>query len=321
MRTKLALAPMAGVTDRAFREICLEWGADITWSEMVSAEGIVRHTIKNNKSLLLAKSSPRERTGEFWVQIFGNNPTSMAQAATLVAKEIKPFGIDINLGCPVPKAVRAGYGVVQLKDITQTIKIIKAVRSAVKLPLSIKTRLGLRSPEEILTFAPLLEKAGINQLAVHARTHKEMFHGEPHWEVVKKLQRKMKIPVIYNGGINSPEKALFYQENTGCETLMIGQAAIGRPWLFKQIKYFLETGQEFNPTEKEIKETVLKHAELTYKFFGAHGLVIFRRHLMAYLKGATNASLLRSEATSVKSLQDIKSIIKKARWEINNALT
>lgn len=315
MKTKLALAPMAGVTDRAFREICLEWGADITWSEMVSAEGIVRHAVKNNKSLLLAEPSQKERAGEFWVQIFGSSPNSMAEAATIVAKEIKPFGIDINLGCPVPKAVRAGYGVVQLKDIKQTIKIIKAVRAAIKLPLSIKTRLGLRSPEEILTFAPLLEKAGINQLAVHARTHKEMFHGEPHWEIIKKLKQQMKIPIIYNGGINSPEKAFFYRKNTGCETLMLGQAAIGRPWLFKQIKYFLKTGQEFNPTEKEIKETVLKHAKLTYKYFGAHGLVTFRRHLMAYLKGATNASLLRSEATTVKSLPDIKAIVKKACWK------
>lgn len=317
MRTKLALAPMAGVTDRAFREICLEWDADITWSEMVSAEGIVRHAVKNNKSLLLAEPSQKERAGEFWVQIFGNNPASMAEAAALVVKEIKPFGIDINLGCPVPKAVRAGYGVVQLKDIKQTIKIIKAVRAAIKLPFSIKTRLGLRSPEEILVFAPLLEKAGVDQLVAHARTHKELFYGEPHWEIIKKLNQKIKIPVIYNGGINTPEKALFYRNKTGCETLMIGQAAIGRPWLFRQTKEFVKTGRYSAPTEKEIKETILKHAKLTYKYFGAHGLVTFRRHLMAYLKGATNASTLRSAAIRVKSLQDIKNITQKASWKVS----
>lgn len=315
MRTKLALAPMAGVTDRAFREICREWGADITWSEMVSAEGIVRHALKNNKSLLLAAPSSQERSGEFWVQLFGSNPASLAEAAALVAKEIKPFGIDINLGCPVPKAVRAGYGVVQLKNMQQTLQLIQAVRAAVQLPLSIKTRIGLSAPEEILTFAPLLEKTGINQLVIHARTHKEMFRGEPHWEIVQKLKQQMKIPVIYNGGITSPEKALFYQKNTGCETLMIGQAALGRPWLFRQIKDCLQTGTYSHPTEKEIQETILKHAALTFEFFGAHGLVTFRRHLMAYLKGAANAKSLRTEATAIKSLQDIESIIKKSRWE------
>lgn len=315
MKTKLALAPMAGITDKAFREICLGWGADITWSEMVSAEGIVRQPLKNNKSLSLAEPSKKERGGEFWVQIFGNNAGSMAKAAAIVEKEIKPFGIDINLGCPVPKAVKAGYGVVQLKNIEQTTKIIQAVRSAVKLPISIKTRLGLRSPEEILTFAPLLEKAGADQLAVHARTHKEMFHGVPHWEVARKLAKKIKIPIIYNGGVDSPEKALFFRKHTGCETMMIGQAVIGRPWLFKQIRDYLQTGKCSTLNEKEIKETVLRHAQLTHKFFGMHGLVVFRRHLMAYLKGTANAAALRSEAASSKSLKDINKIMRQASWK------
>lgn len=315
MKTKLALAPMAGVTDKAFRQICLEWGADITWSEMVSAEGLVRNPLENNKSLELAQPTKKELSSEYWVQIFGSDPVSMAKAASIVEKEIKPHGIDINLGCPVPKAVKSGYGVIQLKDIKKVLEIIKIIKKSIKLPLSVKTRLGIKTPEEILNFAPQLEKSGTNQIVIHARTHKEMFTGEPHWEIVKKLKEKLKIPLIYNGGINSPEKALFYQKSTGCPTLMIGQATIGKPWIFKQIKYYLETGKHWTPSEKEIKKTILTHAKLAFEFYGKGGIVSFRKHLAAYLRGAINAASLRSLAVKVESQKEIKDILKQARWK------
>jgi len=306
---KLALAPMAGVTDRAFREICLDWGTDITWSEMVSAEGIVRNPIKNNKSLLLAKPAKKERGGEFWVQIFGSNPDSMARAAAIVEKEIKPHGIDINLGCPVPKAMKSGYGVFQLKNIEQTVEMIKKIKQSIILPLSAKTRLGFEDKKEILTFAPKLEKAGLDQLVVHARTYKEMFRSNPHWEIVKKLKNKIRIPIIYNGGIDSPQKALFYSQQTGCKTLMLGQATVGNPWLFRQIKEFLKGELNWKPSKKEIGETILSHAKLTFDYYGNHGIVCFRRHLMAYLKKSAAASRLRSKVVSIKSLKEIEIIL------------
>lgn len=191
-KIQLVLAPMAGITDRAFREICSHLGTDITWSEMVSSEGLVRQKLKNNKSLEIAKPFKGEES--YWVQIFGNNPDSMAQAAKIIESEINPTGIDINLGCPASKAKKAGYGACQIGNIAKVVEIIKEIKKETALPLSLKTRVGLFNPEEILEFAPELEKAGIDQLAVHARTLKEMFSGDPHWDIVKKTKEKTRNP-------------------------------------------------------------------------------------------------------------------------------
>lgn len=301
----LSLAPMAGLTDKAFREICQDWGADVTWSEMVSAEGLVRQPIENNKSLALAERY-NEKESHYWVQIFGCDSDSMAKAAQIIETEISPNGININLGCPVKKAQKAGYGAIQMGKIPEVIEIIKAVKKEIKLPLSLKTRVGLTSQEEILEFAPKLEKAGIDELIVHARTLKGMFHETPHWEIVKQLKEKLNIPIIYNGGIKTFEDANFYQEKTGCNHLMIGQGAIGKPWIFWQIKN--QTHEE--PDLEKIKETILKHANLVIKHYGEKGIIAFRVHLAAYLKGQPNASELRKKAVKINTLEDVKNILK-----------
>ncbi|MDX9913011.1 MAG: tRNA-dihydrouridine synthase family protein, partial [Candidatus Moranbacteria bacterium] len=281
---KLALAPMAGFTDKAMRQICQELGADITWSEMISAEGIFRNESKKNKSLELGEQfSAQEKN--YWVQIFGTNPESMSASAQIIEKEIKPLGIDINLGCPVKKAQKAGYGAIQIGKIKEVIKIIQIIKKSTILPLSLKTRLGLENPDEILVFAPQLEKAGLDQLVIHARTLKGMFHAEPDWKIIKKLTTLLKIPIIYNGGIKTPEDAKFYFDKTGCNTLMIGQAAIGNPWIFREIKEFFNSNKFTPPTLAEKKEIVLKHAKLVKKYYGDRGFVTFRPQLAAYLKG------------------------------------
>jgi len=309
-KIKLALAPMAGFTDKAMREICQELGADITWSEMVSAEGIYRSQDKENKSLALGeKFSSAEKN--YWVQIFGDNPQSMSFAAQKIAQEIRPMGIDINLGCPVKKAQKAGYGAVQMGKINEVIEIIKEIKKSTFLPLSLKTRLGLKNPEEILEFAPRLEEAGIDQLVVHARTLDGMFHAKPNWKIIKELKSILKIPIIYNGGIKTPEDALFYQEKTGCETLMIGQAAIGNPWIFKQIKDFFQTGKYPLPTLEEKKKIISKHAKLIQKYYGEKGFIVFRPQLATYLKGLPNSAELRSQAVRINSLKDVKNILEK----------
>ena len=306
---KLALAPMAGFTDKAMRQICQELGADITWSEMVSAEGIFRNKEAINKSLELAeKFSSKEKN--YWVQIFGNNPLSMGKSAKMVQQKIKPLGIDINLGCPVKKAQKAGYGAVQIGKIDEVVEIIKIIKKSTQIPLSLKTRLGLKNSEEILEFAPRLEKAGIDQLVVHARTLPGMFHAQPNWEIVKKLKNILTIPIIYNGGIKTPGDAKFYFDKTGCSTLMIGQAAIGNPWIFREIKDFFETGNFTPPTLAEKKEIILKHAKLVKKYYGERGFVEFRPQLAAYLKGHPNAAQLRHQAVRINSLEDFKEILK-----------
>ncbi|KKP58225.1 MAG: tRNA-dihydrouridine synthase [Candidatus Moranbacteria bacterium GW2011_GWF1_34_10] len=300
---------MAGFTDKAMRQICQELGADITWSEMVSAEGIFRNESKDNKSLVLAeKFSDQEKN--YWVQIFGNNPLSMGESAKMVQQKIKPLGIDINLGCPVKKAQKAGYGAVQMGKMDEVVEIIKIIKKSSQLPLSLKTRLGLRNPEEILDFAPRLEKAGINQLVVHARTFPGMFHAKPDWKIVRKLKTILTIPIIYNGGIKTPEDAKFYFEKTGCSILMIGQAAIGNPWIFREIKDFFENEKFTLPTLAEKKEIILKHAKLVKKYYSERGFVTFRPQLAAYLKGHPDAANLRHQAVRINSLDDVKEILK-----------
>ncbi len=297
-KIKLALAPMAGITDKSFRQICVENGADITWSEMVSAEGLTRQSLIDNKSLALAeKFSLAEK--DYWVQIFGDNPSSMAQAAKIIEEKIKPTGIDINLGCPVKKAQKAGYGAIQIKNIPQVIKIIKAIKKEISLPLSLKTRVGIENPQEILEFAPQLEKAGLDQLVVHARTLKGMFHETPHWKIVKELNNILKIPVIYNGGIKTTEDIKFYSQKTGCQTLMIGQAVIGNPWIFQARRQGLHI----------LIKTIIRHAELVQKYYGDHGLITFRTHLASYLKGHPNAKRLRRQAVQIETIDDIKQIL------------
>lgn len=304
--TQLILAPMAGITDKAFREICTNWGADITWSEMVSAEGLVRHPLKSNKSLELAEKFGKNEKN-YWVQIFGCDPKSMSQAAKIIENQIHPTGIDINLGCPVKKAQKAGYGAIQIRKIPEVIEIIKAIKKNTSLPLSLKTRVGLSDPKEVLKFAPKLEEAGIDQFVIHARTLKGMFFEIPHWEIVSELKETLNIPVIYNGGIKTFEDAEFYQEKTGCKKLMIGQAALGKPWIFWQIK----NSTNKNPSIEKIKETILNHAELCLKYYGDNALTAFRTHLSAYIKGWPNASQLRQEAVKINSIKDIEKVISK----------
>jgi len=310
INVRLVLAPMAGFTDKAMRQICQELGADITWSEMVSAEGIFRNQEKENKSLNLAEKYNFQEKN-FWVQIFGKEAISMSESAKIITQKIKPLGIDINLGCPVKKAQKAGYGAIQMGDIKNVIEIIKSIKKSTPLPLSIKTRLGLKSPEEILTLAPQLEKAGIDQLVIHARTLKGMFHEKPHWKIIKKLNSLLKIPIIYNGGIKTPADAKFYFDKTGCNTLMIGQAAIGNPWIFREIKEFFKSGSFSTPTQAEKKKTILKHAQLIKKYYGEKGFVTFRTQLSAYLKGHPQATALRAQTVRINNLENVQDILKK----------
>ncbi len=354
----LHLAPMCNITNRATRQITKDFGCDVTWSEMISSEGLVRNyplckggqNLRNenfggflckeehppfrekengkflNKSLALAKKF-NETEAPYWVQIFGTNPQTMAQAAKIIEQEIQPTGIDINLGCPVPKAQKNGYGAVQIGKINQVVKIIKAVKQEISLPLSLKTRLGITEPAEILEFAPRLTEAGLDQLVVHARTLKGMFKEKPNWEIVKQLNDNLKIPIIYNGAIKTPEDARFYMEKTGCQNLMIGQASIGNPWIFQEIKnYFqnLSTGNKLTDNtliapaklnqqllNRQTKiNTVLHHAELVIKHFGNKGLIGFRTQLSAYLKNLQSPKSIRQQAVQITNLQDLKNLLK-----------
>ncbi len=318
---------MCNITNQATRQITKSFNCDITWSEMISSEGLVRQNLDNNRSLKLAQKFNKTEA-PYWVQIFGTNPQTMAQAARIIEQEIKPIGIDINLGCPVPKARKGGYGAVQIGEIDKVVEIIKTVKQEISLPLSLKTRLGLTDPTEILDFAPRLVEAGLDQLVVHARTLKGMFKEEPNWQIIKQLNTLLDIPVIYNGGIKTPEDAKFYMEKTGCYNLMIGQATIGNPWLFQEIKSYFQNLLASNETtntapnisielnkelssSKQIKiSTILDHAELVASYFGEKGLIGFRTQLSAYLKNLKSPKSIRQQAVQITNLQDLKNLLK-----------
>jgi tRNA-dihydrouridine synthase B len=315
---------MCNITNRATREIAKQHNCDVTWSEMVSSEGLARNYPLHkggqnsrdenfggfsNKSLELAKKFSQQES-PYWVQIFGNDPKNMAQAAKIIEQEIKPDGIDINLGCPVPKAKKGGYGAIQIKNIPQVIKIIEAIKKEITTPLSLKTRLGLVEPIEILEFAPMLEKAGINQLVVHARTLKGLFSAEPNWKIVKQLNDTLSIPIIYNGGIKTPEDAKFYLEKTGCQNLMVGQAAIGNPWIFQEIKSYLENEATLTQSSEEKKLILLKHAELVVKNYGNEkGLIGFRAQLSTYLRTLQASKKIRKQATQITSISELEKLL------------
>ncbi len=305
----LHLAPMCNITNKATRKIARQLGCDVTWSEMISSEGLVRQKPTDNKSLALAKKFNNQES-PYWVQIFGNNPKNMAKAAKIIETEIQPTGIDINLGCPVPKAQKNNYGAVQMKNIPQVIEIIQAMKKEISLPLSLKTRLGVENEEKILDFAPHLVKAGLDQLVVHARTLKGLFSEEPKWKIVKKLNNILPIPVVYNGGIKTPEDAKFYLEKTGCTNLMIGQGAIGNPWIFQEIQSFLKTGRSSETSLVEKKKLLLKHAELVIGYYGSEkGLIGFRAQLSAYLRNLKAPKKIRQQAVQIATWADLKNLL------------
>jgi len=271
----LHLAPMCNITNRATREIAKQHNCDVTWSEMISSEGLVRQPLKNNKSLALAKKFNKKES-PYWVQI----------------------------------ARKGGYGAVQINNIPQVVKIIKAIKNEISIPLSLKTRLGLTDPIEILEFAPKLEKAGIDQLVIHARTLKGLFSATPDWKIVKQLNNILSVPIIYNGGIKTPEDAKFYFEKTGCQNLMIGQAAIGNPWIFQEIKSYLRNEITSTSSSQEKKLILLKHARLVVKNYGSEkGLIGFRAQLSAYLRTLQAPKSMRKQATQITSISELKKLL------------
>ncbi|MFA6533924.1 MAG: tRNA-dihydrouridine synthase [Patescibacteria group bacterium] len=302
----LALAPMAGITDSAFRLLCRESGADLVYSEMVSADGLVY----GKKSWELVKFSSRERP--IVIQLFGKKPDKFAAAAAMIVRKIKPEAIDINMGCPAKKVVRSGHGVVLMQDPALACQIVQAVKKAVgdKCLVSVKTRLGFSNKKEILSFAPKLEKAGMDFLCLHGRTYPQGFSGEVDLLMIKKVKDLLKIPVLANGGVKTPEQAAAMLKVTGADGLALGLGTLGRPWLFQEIKEFLNTGAYRELTWSEIKKVMMRQAKLAYQQKGSFGLVELRKHLCWYTKGHAGAAEWRARLVRVETLRDIQKILK-----------
>jgi len=319
------LAPMAGYTDSAFRMMCKKFGANVLISEMVSADALAnsKFKIQNSKlrNIIFSKNhntakllSFFEAERPFVVQLFGKNPANFAIATEWITKYLKPDGIDINMGCPARKVVKSGHGGALLQNIDLATEIVKAVVKSTNLPVSVKTRLGWKNDQEILTFTPKMVKAGISAIIIHGRTVADGFSGSARWENIYKVKEMFgdKLIVIGNGDIKLIQNSKLKIQNYGEHSVLgvldgyaIGRGAFGKPQIFGVAK----DNSEMIIDKSELRHTILEHAQLAYKCKGEHGIIEFRKHLLAYLKGMPKAKELRKQAVLIKTVKDIEKII------------
>lgn len=304
MRTRLWLAPLAGVTDFTFRTICKSWGADIMVSEMVSADGL---HFSPKQTLPYAEFDECQRP--FAIQIFGSEPEIMSEAVHTLS-ELKPDMIDVNMGCPVKKVVKRNAGSALMKNPPLAESIVSAVKGACKihnLPLSVKFRAGWdNSSINAVDFAMRMENAGADYVIIHPRTRSQMFSGKSNWQIIRDIKDKVAIPVVGNGDIFTPEDAKRMLEETGCDEIMIGRGVMGKPWIFKQIREFLENGTKWQPEPYEIIDTVKRHINLKIAEKNAEkALLEMRNHLSAYTKGYSGSAKVRNLINSTTDVQAV----------------
>jgi len=301
----LLLAPMAGYTDSAFRIVCKKQGANLLMTELISADAIAYSV---NKSREKIKLTPTYNLMKFCktempivIQLFGKNPANFVIATKWIEKNLKPSGIDINMGCPAKKVVRSDHGATLLRDQERGVAVVKAVRAATKLPLSVKTRLGWEKDDEILEFGPKLIEAGVDVLIIHGRTYKDGFANVARWENIYKLKaQNPNAKIIGNGDIKTYSEIIKKLGNL--DGVAIGRGAVGNPFIFNSKFEKLS-----EPDQLEIKKTtIIEHARLAFETKGEKGIVELRKHLLAYFRGHPQAKSLRKKFVAVKTLSDIK---------------
>lgn len=300
----LLLAPMEDVSDPPFRALCKKQGCDMMYSEFISVEGLIRDAKKS-----VEKLDVFDYERPIGIQIFGANLDSMIRATEIV-EAANPEVIDINFGCPVKKVVckMAGAGILQ--DIPRMVKLTEAVVKATNKPVTVKTRLGWNSEtifiEEV---AERLQDVGIQALSIHGRTRQQMYKGEADWTKIGKIKEnpRVKIPIFGNGDINSPEKAKLYRERYGVDGIMIGRAAIGYPWIFREIKHFFATGEHLPPpTIKERVDAAKEHLEKSVVWKGEKlGILEMRRHYTNYFRGLRNAKAYRNQLVQADHASEV----------------
>ena len=303
----LILAPMEDVTNPPFRKFCKQYGADWLYSEFFSADALVRSVNKSLKKLTI-DDSERPVT----IQIYGRYIDSMVEAARSV-EEVKPDFIDINFGCPVKRVAQKGAGAGMLRDVPLTVEMTKQIVKAVNIPVTAKTRLGWDSEHIIIEdIAERLQDAGIQALAIHGRTRAQMYTGEADWEPIRRVKEnpRITIPILGNGDINSPEKAKEAFDKYGVDGVMIGRATIGRPWIFKQIRHYFETGEilpEISVGEQI--EIIKEQIRLSVEWLDeVRGLLHMRRHMAAMFKGLPHFRELRIQMLQAPTVEELWSV-------------
>lgn len=299
------LAPMAGMADMAFRELCADYGAGYTVTEMVSSKGL---TMGDKKSAMLLTLGERERKAG--AQIFGDNPEIMAQAA-VKCLEFKPDIIDINMGCPAPKVAMNGGGASLMKSPRLAGEIVKAVSQAVDIPVTAKIRKGWDDNSvNAVELAEILEKNGAAAIAVHGRTRMQMYSGEVDYDIIRRVKEAVDIPVIGNGDITDVQSAAIMLEKTGCDAIMIGRGALGNPWIFQQINAYLNECRVIpEPSLTEKMTVMLAHIKKIIEYKGEYtGIREARHHAGYYTKGLRGGAKFRAEMGSLESFEQLEEI-------------
>ena len=300
---KVILAPMAGITDSPFRRICKKFGAGLVYTEMTSSQGIAR-----GASQTLRYLPYEEEERPIGIQIYGEDTSTMESAAVEVMKW-KPDVLDMNFGCPVKKVVKKGAGSALLKDINHLEEIVRAVVNAVDIPVTAKIRSGWDDQHvNAVEVALMFEDAGIAGISVHPRTREQSFKGQADWSIIKSVKEAVSITVIGNGDINTPESAKRCFEETGCDYVMIGRGAIGRPWIFEHIETYLKTGELLDEPDDVEKFAIIDHyITLEEKFRGEFGaLNQLKNSISWFISGMSDSDMASKELVKVKSIDEFK---------------
>ena len=304
----LLLAPMEDVSDPPFRAVCKDNGADLMYTEFISSEGLIRDAIKSKQKLDIY-----DYERPIGIQIFGGDEEALA-LCTKIVDTVNPDLIDINFGCPVKKVAMKGAGAGVLKDLDLMVRLTEAVVKSTNLPVTVKTRLGWDdNSKNIRDVAVRLQDVGIKALAIHGRTRMQMYKGEADWTLIGEVKNdpRVTIPIFGNGDINSPEKAVEYKNKYGVDGIMIGRAAIGYPWIFREIKHYIATGEKrADPTIEERVEVARKHLQKSLEWKGPiAGINEMRRHYANYLKGLPSIKDYRAKLVRITDPAEIEAVL------------
>lgn len=306
---RVVCAPLAGISNRPFRVMVLKAGAAMTFTEMISSEGLIRNQGKTRSMMAFKKDEQ-----PLGIQLFGANPESVRRAAEITVKEFGPDLVDINFGCPVRKVVNKNGGAAALKDLGLTREIIAAVvDGAGATPVSIKMRTGWAGSSPVyLEAGHIAQEEGVLALTLHARSKADGFSGKADWSAIKRLKEAVDIVVIGNGDVRTPLDARRMLDETGCDAVMVGRAAMGNPDIFRQMHHYLETGELLDePTPAERIETAKRHARLMVEEYGEErGMKMMRRYLGWYVKGFPGAATLRPRLFQVDRLTDVDEVFR-----------
>ncbi|PKM38739.1 MAG: tRNA dihydrouridine synthase DusB [Firmicutes bacterium HGW-Firmicutes-9] len=305
-RPVVCLAPMAGFSDRTFRLLCRERGADLVTSEMISAKGLLFMSDKTRALYL-----PEEGDAPYAVQLFGSESETLAKAVGIVERDLGELllSIDLNMGCPAPKIAGNGDGSALMRDPALAGRIVRAVVDAAHVPVSVKFRKGWDAAHENAEeFARICEANGAAFLTIHGRTREQMYSGIADHACMARVKQAVKIPVIANGDVHDAKSALDTLHETGCDGVMIGRGALGNPFVFEEIVCALEGRPYTPPTWDERRETAMRHARMALAEKGDHAIIELRKHLAFYLRGIHDAAKLRTRINTCKTLEELEQI-------------